>query len=273
MKYGKKLFDYDFYCETYPMLALLFKYDEEALKQHFYSIGMFEGRQGCESFNVDHVTNDNDDFATYYISFATGSTFYVSTNRTNSDKVQIRLYDPAFESYILDVAPDHKSDTYLKDMPSAYIQSELNAIASIRAQYELGHFELGAHELMYGFLDDYMSQYMDVDNLYYDHNGECKYTGSSYIDASLFNNTLLNDNRVQKESDTMIEWRQCDKHYAAAISDRWIYVGQGHVYTDYNPTQKSEYVCKAHTIFTMTFALYWDEGSYFDNFAKFHVGY
>ncbi|MCQ2498211.1 MAG: hypothetical protein MJ133_04440 [Lachnospiraceae bacterium] len=270
LKYGKMLFDYDFYCETYPILALLFNYDEEALKQHFYSIGMFEGRQGSKLFNVDNynTSDDDTDLASYYIEYITSAPTFKPPVRTDADRVQVKLYDPAFESYVLDVTPDHHAPAFEHHLPSAYVQSELNAVACARARYELGSYDVVAHELMCEFTDTYLNKVIDAHDYIINHYGECKYTASSYIDINSLNNA-----RIQKESDTMIAWRQCESHYKMSTNARWLYVGQGHVYTDYNPTASSPIKCKASKMYTMTFALYWDENSYFDIFNKEHKGF
>lgn len=270
LKYGKMLFDYDFYCETYPMLALLFDYNEEALKQHFYSIGMFEGRQGSKLFNVDNYnTSDNDtNLASYYITYVNSAPTFNVPVRTDADRVQVKLYDPAFESYVLDVTPDHHAALFAYHLPSAYVQSELNAFSSIRARYELGKYDADKHDLMEEFAYDYMSQYIDADKTMRRHYGECKYTASSYVDINAINNA-----RVQKESDTMIAWRQCESHYKMSTNDFWTYVGQGHIYADYNPTGSSPVRCKSSKVYTMVFALFWNEDSYFDIFNKAHKGF
>lgn len=46
------LFDVDFYTENYPMLAKLYHDDEDLLLEHFQTVGVHEGRQGSEAFNV-----------------------------------------------------------------------------------------------------------------------------------------------------------------------------------------------------------------------------
>ena len=46
------LFDIDFYTEHYPMLALLYHDDEDLLLEHFQTVGVHEGRQGSDAFNV-----------------------------------------------------------------------------------------------------------------------------------------------------------------------------------------------------------------------------
>lgn len=46
------LFDADYYMAQFPMLALQYHYDEAKLLRHFQTVGIHEGRQGNEGFNV-----------------------------------------------------------------------------------------------------------------------------------------------------------------------------------------------------------------------------
>lgn len=45
-------FDADYYMNTFPMLALQYHNDKNLLLKHFQTVGIHEGRQGKESFNV-----------------------------------------------------------------------------------------------------------------------------------------------------------------------------------------------------------------------------
>lgn len=46
------VFDAEYYKKTFPMLAMLYHYDDNLLLKHFQTVGVHEGRQGSESFNV-----------------------------------------------------------------------------------------------------------------------------------------------------------------------------------------------------------------------------
>lgn len=46
------LFDAEFYMDAYPMLSMLYHEDEDLLLEHFQTVGVHEGRQGSEDFNV-----------------------------------------------------------------------------------------------------------------------------------------------------------------------------------------------------------------------------
>ena len=242
--YGDKLFDYDFYCDKYPMLADLFEYDEDALKQHFYSVGMFEGRQGIATFNVDNYTTSTKDLASYYIKYVTSSDSSKSYKKTSKDTYQIRLYDVGFEAYVLDVEKDHESSTFRKDLADPYIQGELNALASDRVRFQLSDFNSVGHDRSFEYFDSDTCA-LNAINL-----GLKDFTqvSENIFSKDALNNFSLSDKVSQEKSDTMITWRNSTDHYNAAVNDVYIYVGQSHIYADYNSTGKGSGV-KANTVF------------------------
>lgn len=46
-----RVFDYSYYVSRYPDMRVLFEKQPEKALEHFVSVGMAEGRQGCENFN------------------------------------------------------------------------------------------------------------------------------------------------------------------------------------------------------------------------------
>lgn len=46
------VFDAEYYKSQFPMFALQYHYDDAKLLEHFQTVGIHEGRQGCEDFNV-----------------------------------------------------------------------------------------------------------------------------------------------------------------------------------------------------------------------------
>lgn len=227
--YGDKLFDYDFYCEEYPAVALLHEYDEDALKQHFYSVGLFEGRQACENFNVDNYTTDTTNLGEYFIEYVT-SDDNASYKMTEDDVRQIRLYDIAFEAYVLEVADQHQSSTFIDDLANPYIQGEINAIATYRSRFELNNHEVRAHALLNDFYDDVIEPIYNLETF-----SENKFTQGyeayTYDEA----NDLLNNVDVATDYNYMGYWYTCESHYNAAINEDYYYVSCGHVYTHYRP--------------------------------------
>lgn len=227
--YGDKLFDYDFYCEEYPAVALLHEYDEDALKQHFYSVGLFEGRQACENFNVDNYTAETTNLGKYFIEYATSNND-VSYEMTEDDVRQIRLYDIAFEAYVLEVADQHQSSAFVERMANPYIQGEINAIATYRSRFELNNHAARGHALINDFNDDVIIPMYNID--WFSENKFTQgYEDYAYDEA----NDFLNNVDIATDYNLMGYWYMCDAHYNAAISRDNRYVGCGHVYTHYRP--------------------------------------
>lgn len=57
------VFQADYYYNTYPDLRTAIGNDSDKLFEHFYSSGMAEGRQGCETFDVFVYQANNPDLA------------------------------------------------------------------------------------------------------------------------------------------------------------------------------------------------------------------
>ena len=47
------VYDYSFYIATYPDMRVLYQHDPEGAIRHFVTVGMYEGRQGCDNFNIN----------------------------------------------------------------------------------------------------------------------------------------------------------------------------------------------------------------------------
>ena len=46
-------YDFSFYIATYPDMRVLYQHDPEGAIRHFVTVGMYEGRQGCDNFNIN----------------------------------------------------------------------------------------------------------------------------------------------------------------------------------------------------------------------------
>lgn len=90
----KKVFDAEYYKKTFPMLAMLYNNDDQLLLEHFYTVGIHEGRQGSENFNVGaYRYNSNleqyfgDNYAAYYIYYLMN---YNTEKKINTIKAPIK---------------------------------------------------------------------------------------------------------------------------------------------------------------------------------------
>ena len=82
------LFDAEFYKESYPMLAMLYHDDDQLLLEHFQTVGVHEGRQGSEAFNVASYMENCDQslvdaFGDHYECYY----FYWALNQKTESKV------------------------------------------------------------------------------------------------------------------------------------------------------------------------------------------
>lgn len=251
---GSYVFDADFYMETYPVLAYLYNYDEAALANHFYTVGMYEGRQGCEDFNVnaymkakystssDYKNSEN--LAKYYVEYAMAR-FNGSTKTypaTDSSSLQLRLYAPCFDAYLESVNEyriEEGLDEY--EILSIYDQAEANAFVNCRARYDALDRYANAHELAYEFGTQAKSDGIITSRTWTNGIAENKYTQKS--DPYTFSNSLgdiyginyaLNNPMDLCVNETMsIAWVTCASHYKAAAQDsRNIYTAQSHLYAN-----------------------------------------
>ena len=138
------VFNADYYMKQFPMLAMQYHYDKDLLLRHFQTVGVHEGRQGCDSFNVD-AYNKNCSYAVYkaFHNHCEGYYLYymlhydtekdVNTVSTNEDSpVRDKVCD------ILTLAQQKELDkinVYRNEVGSAPVEynAELAAIASYRA--------------------------------------------------------------------------------------------------------------------------------------------
>ena len=61
-----RVFDPDYYYNTYPDLQTAIGTDKLALFTHFYNSGMAEGRKGCAEFDVNVYKENNTDLQTAF---------------------------------------------------------------------------------------------------------------------------------------------------------------------------------------------------------------
>ena len=290
--FGAYVFDADFYKETYPVLAYLYEYDDKALAQHFYTIGMYEGRQGCEDFNVNAYMSaeysassdykNNENIAKYYVEYAldraAGSTQIYPA--TSTSKLQLRLYDPCFDTY-LESVNEYRVKEGLSEYQilSVYDQAEANALANFRARYDALDRMANAHELAPDCGRQLYSDGIITRTTYVKGISENKYTQRSeaYSDSTHLSGTFgvnyaLNNAYDLAVNETMSSaWIKSTSHYkAAAQESRNIYTAQSHIYAnrctdiyvDDDHMQKySEY--GDDTTFRIVFALYFKNDDIF----------
>lgn len=134
------LFDIGFYTEHYPMLALQYHGDEALLLEHFQTVGIHEGRQGSDAFNVaaymEHCGDEladafGENYECYYLYWALNqdSESQVDT-RSDGHPVQMAVKLTALQSTEL----EHVNG-YREEVGAAPVEAhpELMALAGYRA--------------------------------------------------------------------------------------------------------------------------------------------
>ena len=158
------VFDADYYMNTFPMLAMLYHYDEELLLQHFQTVGIHEGRQGSADFNVfAYLTNGSDEaweafeynYEGYYFYYMLNYETEKDTNTTiNADgttpKVQHEEIYTAAQLAELAAVNEYRAEIGIEPLT---LDSEMCAMANYRA-YVNAHDNWDGHEWMRANLDE-----------------------------------------------------------------------------------------------------------------------
>lgn len=218
----EEVFDAEYYMKQFPMLALQYHYDEDQLLRHFQTVGIHEGRQGCENFNVgaymdwckenrDYVVDLFDgDYALYYM-------FYMSSVGGRPEKFPADGHPVQYKA-ILTLAQ----------------QKELDGINKYREK-------TGAEPLVF---DPEMAAFANYRSWM---NQEKEYIGHAWVEAPgnddiidlYFNTTsadLISENTLETSMLAVKAW--CDVyadsklHYEAMIDDNYKYVGSSNLYID-----------------------------------------
>lgn len=150
------VFDAEYYKAAFPMLAIQYHYDDGELLFHFQTVGIREGRQGNESFNVGAYMSNcgaelkdafKDDYEGYYLYYMLHQDAEKSVNTVSrSDGAAVRT-QYAFRPTKLQAQELKEINAYRKDVdsPSVELVSELCAFADYRA-YLNAHDGYKAHD-------------------------------------------------------------------------------------------------------------------------------
>ena len=244
--YGKYLFDCDYYMKKYPALSFLYDYDETALMYHFYTIGMYEGRQGCKDFNVHAYMRTNysttsdyknsTNLAKYYIKYAESryaGTSSKTYNKNSSDPLQLRLYDPSFDAYF-ETVNYYRNKEGLSDYKEVdiFTQGELNALANYRCRYDVLNADSYAHNYAQTVGKTFYNKGIINSNTWHNGYGEnkalLKYSTSKYGVSN-----VLNHASDLRSNESMYFWKLCDSHYTAATQNSaYVATAQSHIYVN-----------------------------------------
>lgn len=122
------VFDADYYIKTFPTLALLYHDDKDLLLEHFATVGIHEGRQGSDNFNVgSYMANCDsniaktfgDNYECYYI-------YYMLNYNTEKS---------------VDVKPTDETETQYKVIMTAIQAIEFEQVNKCRADVGVAPLE------------------------------------------------------------------------------------------------------------------------------------
>ena len=224
------VFDADYYMDTFPMLAMLYHYDEDLLLVHFQTVASHEGRQGCADFNVSaYATNaDSELYDTFGRNFEGYYIYYMLNYETeknidtvnNADGsatlVQYTQNLTALQKAELEGINEYRADL---DREPLVFDSELAAAANLRA-YMNASSNMGGHDWANANTDDI-------------------YSWIRILGADTFSeNTVTIRHAVYKGATHVEDYADSDKHYEAMTNSRFNFTGISNTYTGSNLTSQ-----------------------------------
>lgn len=239
------LFDADFYKENYPMLALQYHDDDTLLMEHFQTVGVHEGRQASEAFNVAAYMENcsqtlRDAFGEHYECYY----FYWALNQETESKVgtvsdghplQMTVKLTALQDLELDMVNEYRAEV---DVHDVVVDPEFLAFAGFRARQDFTG-DYNAHEWMrshvdevYGYLD-----FMNADTLSENTvQGTCQAGGPGRVYAYY------------------LDYYNSPSHYAAMVSDDYFYFGCSNDY--WGPDGNGGYKRAQYDLYTEALSTY-----------------
>lgn len=239
------LFDADFYKESYPMLALQYHGDEALLLEHFQTVGVHEGRQASEAFNVAAYMENcsqtlRDAFGGHYECYY----FYWALNQETESKVdtksdghplQMTVKLTFLQDLELEMVNEYRAEVGVQDVS---VDPEFLAFAGFRAQQDFtGDYD--AHEWMRSHVDEIYEylELIDADSL-----GENMVQGTCQAGGP---------NRAYAY---YRDYYNSPSHYAAMVSGDYFYLGCSNDY--WGPNGNGGYKRVQYDIYTDALSTY-----------------
>ncbi len=230
------LFDGDYYIRNFPALAHLYHKDKALLLQHFQTVGIHEGRQGCEDFNVAAYQKNcdakireafGDSYECYYFYYAMNQKTQKGIVTTGSEKKQLTTKLTYMQQQELDMINQYRAEVGVA--PLEY-DAELSALACYRAYVDALE-DWDAH--------DWIRAAEKQDEI----NGMIE-----MIRANLWGENTVHGYPRTKEYALLqgsytawyINYRYSQEHYDAMIAKKYHYVGSANCYiSDYEKNNSS----------------------------------
>ena len=230
------LFDGDYYIRNFPALAHLYHKDKALLLQHFQTVGIHEGRQGCEDFNVAAYQKNcdakireafGDSYECYYFYYAMNQKTQKGIVTTGSEKKQLTTKFTYMQQAELDRINQYRAEVGVA--PLEY-DAELSALACYRAYVDALE-DWDAH--------DWLEAAEKQDEI----NGMIE-----MIRADLWGENTVHGYPRTKEYALLqgpstawyINYRYSQDHYDAMVAKKYHYVGSANCYiSDYEKNNSS----------------------------------
>lgn len=245
------LFDTDYYIETFPALAMLYHQDQELLLKHFQTVGIHEGRQGNDAFNVAAYMENcdskvkkafGDSYECYYFYYAMNyKTEKAVATAGENQKKQLTVKLTTLQQNELDNINKYRDE--VGAAPVTY-DPELSALACYRAYIDAledwdAHDWLETHdEEVYGMMDLIVTNRLGENTVH-------TYRKYNPID------------NMHWYSAYYINYRYSQDHYEAMINEEYHYLGSSNAYISAyekeNPEHPdAEWVSIQYDVFTDT---------------------
>ena len=210
------LFDTDFYKENYPMLALQYHDDDALLLEHFQTVGVHEGRQASDAFNVAAYMENcsqtlRDAFGDHYECYY----FYWALNQKTESKVntasdghplQMTVKLTALQDLEFDMVNEYRAEA---DAHDVVVDPEFLAFAGFRAQQDFTG-DYNAHEWMRSHVDEIYG-YLDI-------------MGADTLGENMIQGTCQASG-PRRTYAYYLDYYNSPSHYAAMVSDDYFYFG------------------------------------------------
>lgn len=238
------VFDVEFYKAAFPMLALQYDNNDKLLTEHFQTVGIREGRQGCEGFNLAAYMENcsgeikeafGDDYECYYFYYMLNHAAEKSIDTGNTGKSYPVWLSVEMSQY--QRCEFNKVNEYREEVgaPPLTADPELMAFASWRAWYDTVN-EMYAHDWMQEeteTLDSYLGK---MGLTYYGEN-----TVKSYDAAP---------NQYVSMGQTAYKYRNSEAHYEAMVRSSNLYFGCSDIYYSGEHTMAAQFDLFARTATT-----------------------
>ena len=224
------VFDADYYMDTFPMLAMLYNYDEDLLLVHFQTVGIHEGRQGSADFNVSaYATNADSElydafgrnFEGYYIYYMLNYETEKNIDTVNNAGGSATLVQYTQELTALQEAELEGINEYRAELgrEPLVFDSELAAAANLRA-YMNASSNMGGHDWANANTNDI-------------------YSWIRILGADTFSENTVTMRRAVYKGDTHVnDYANSDAHYEAMTDSRFDFTGISNTYTGSNLTSQ-----------------------------------